>query len=177
MSQEIKKTLKTALWTALILLVALLIVKAIKYCHKAQEPPEPIYVTDTIVNVMFDTVYLDHYNVIKLPIHDTLNQIIIKDSLKIDSVFVEIPISAYKLDTAFATDTMEFRLSLKARGYDVSLDTLSYSFSYRPSSFDKKHRIGWFAGPSVGVGYDFCTGRLVPTIGVGVGLGITIKKF
>lgn len=166
----IKKTLKTVLITTLILLVVLLSIKTEKCYQEARKQPKTVYLTDTITNVLYDTVFLVEYKTVKLPIHDTLNQIIIRDSLRIDSVFVEIPISKFQLDTTFTTDTTSLNIRIQNSGYDVTLDSLFYEFTYRPTKTKKTH---WFIGPSLGIGYDFITGKLVPTIGI----GIIIKRF
>ena len=151
----IKKTLKTVLLTTLILLVVLLSIKTEKCYQEARKQPKTVYLTDTITNVLYDTVFLVEYKTVKLPIHDTINQTIIRDSLRIDSVFVEIPISKFQLDTTFTTDTTVFNLSIRNSGYAVTLDTLSYNFKYTPrppkTNFFKDH-IKFGAGVSTGFG-------------------------
>ena len=166
-----KETVKTVLITTLILLVVLLSVTSMKCYQKSQEKPEPktIVVSDTLTQVMYDTIFIDHFETVKLPVTDTL--ILINDSIRIDSVFVEVPISVYKFDSTFTTDTTVFNLSIRNSGYAVTLDTLSYHFEYTPTKTKKTH---WFIGPSLGIGYDFTTGKLIPTIGIGI--GISTKK-
>ena len=169
----IKKTLKTVFLTTLILLVVVLSIKTEKCYQEARKQPKTVYLTDTITNVLYDTVFLVEYKTVKLPIHDTLNQTIIRDSLRIDSIFVEVPISKYSVDTTFVTDSTQLNLSIRNSGYNVKLDSLYYSFTYKPTKINKTKKIHWFIGPSLGIGYDFTTGKLVPTIGI----GITIKRF
>ena len=169
----IKKTLKTVILTTLILLVVFLSIKTEKCYQEARKRPKTVYLTDTITNVLYDTVFLVEYKTVKLPIHDTLNQTIIRDSLRIDSIFVEVPISKYSVDTTFVTDSTQLNLSIRNSGYNVKLDSLYYSFTYKPTKINKTKKIHWFIGPSLGIGYDFTTGKLVPTIGI----GITIKRF
>ena len=166
----IKKTLKTVLLTTLILLVVVLSIKTEKCYQEARKQPKTVYLTDTITNVLYDTVLLVEYKTVKLPIHDTINQTIIRDNIRVDSVFVEVPISVYKLDTTFVTDTTCMNIRIQNSGYAVTLDSLSYRLEYTPTKTKKTH---WFIGPSLGIGYDFTTGKLVPTIGI----GITIKRF
>ena len=164
----IKKTLKTVLITTLILLVVLLSIKTEKCYQEARKQPKTVYLTDTITNVLYDTVFLVEYKTVKLPIHDTLNQIIIRDSLRIDSVFVEIPISKFQLDTTFTTDTTVFNLSIRNSGYAVTLDTIFYNFKYTPrppkTNFFKEH-FKFGAGVSTGYG---CFSKQ-PDVFVGVG--------
>ena len=163
-----KETVKTFVIIILVLLVVFLFVKSMKYYQKTQEKPETIYLTDTLTNVLYDTVFIDHFETVKLQVVDTL--IKINDSIRVDSVFVEVPISVYKLDTTFSTDTTQLNLSIRNSGYAVTLDTLSYHFEYTPTKTKKTH---WFIGPSLGIGYDFTSGKLVPTIGI----GLIIKRF
>ena len=168
----IKKTLKTVFITTLILLVVLLSIKTEKCYQEARKQPKTVYLTDTITNVLYDTVFLVEYKTVKLPIHDTLNQTIIRDSLRIDSVFVEIPISKFQLDTTFTTDTTVFNLSIRNSGYAVTLDTIFYNFKYTPrppkTNFFKEH-FKFGAGVSTGYG---CFSKQ-PDIFVGVGLYYT----
>ena len=165
----IKKTLKTVLITTLILLVVLLSIKTEKCYQEARKQPKTIYLTDTITNVLYDTVFLVEYKTVKLPIHDTINQTIIRDSLRIDSVFVEIPISKYQLDTTFSTDSTQLNLSIRNSGYAVTLDTLSYNFKYTPrqpkTNFFKDH---FRFGVGVSTGFGVFSKQLDIFVGVGV---------
>ena len=128
--------------------------------------------TDTITNVLYDTVFLVEYKTVKLHIHDTLNQTIIRDSLRIDSVFVEIPISKFQLDTTFVTDSTVFNLSIINSGYAVTLDTIFYNFKYTPrppkTNFFKEH---FKFGAGIGTGYGCFSKK--PDIFVGMGLYYT----
>ena len=137
-----------------------------------EKQSQPVILTDTIVNVKWDTIYLERYNTVKLPVVDTTVYYITDTVTRVDSIFVEIPISKYSVDTTFVTDSTQLNLSIRTSGYEVKLDTLSYSFTYRPT---KTKKIRWFIGPSLGLGYDFTSGKLIPTIGIG--FGMTIKKF
>ena len=160
-----KETVKTFVIVILVILVVFLSVKSMKYYQKSQEKPETktITVTKTLTNVEWDTVYLERYKTVKLPVVDTL--ILINDSIRVDSIEVEVPISVYKLDTTFFTDTTCLNIRIQNSGYNVTLDSLYYSFTYKPTKTKKTH---WFIGPSLGIGYDFRTGKLVPTIGIGL---------
>ena len=168
----INKTLKTVFLTTLILLVVVLSIKTEKCYQEARKQPKTVYLTDTITNVLYDTVFLVEYKTVKLHIHDTLNQTIIRDSLRIDSVFVEIPISKYQIDTTFSTDSTQLNLSIRNSGYAVTLDTLSYSFTYKPTyktNFFKEHfKFG------VGVSTGFGVFSKKPDIFVGVGVYYTL---
>lgn len=163
-----KETAKTFVIVILVLLVVLLSIKTEKCYQEARKQPKTVYLTDTLTQVMYDTIFIDHFETVKLPVVDTLT--IINDSLRIDSVFVEVPISVYKFDSTFTTDTTSLNIRIQNSGYDVTLDSLSYNFKYTPTKTKKTH---WFIGPSLGIGYDFTTGKLVPTIGI----GIIIKRF
>ena len=129
----IKKTLKTVFITTLILLVVLLSVKSMKYYQKSQEKPETktITVTETLTNIVYDTVYLERYKTVKLPVVDTL--ILINDSVRVDSVFVEVPISVYKMDTTFTSDSTVLNIFVQNKGFNVTLDSLYYRLEYTPT--------------------------------------------
>ena len=164
-----KEIVKTFVIVVLVLLVVLLSIKTEKCYQEARKQPKTVYLTDTITNVLYDTVFLVEYKTVKLPIHDTLNQTIIRDSLIIDSIFVEVPISKFQLDTTFTTDTTSLNIRIQNSGYDVTLDSLSYSFTYKPthqkSNFFKEHfKFGLGAGAGFGVF------SKKPDIFVGVGL-------
>ena len=163
-----KETVKTFVIVILVILVVLLSVKSMKYYQKSQVKPETVYLTDTLTQVIYDTLFIDHLETVKLPVVDTL--ILINDSLRIDSVFVEVPISVYKFDSTFTTDTTFLNIRIQNSGFNVTLDSLSYRLEYTPTKTKKTH---WFIGPSLGIGYDFTTGKLIPTIGI----GLIIKRF
>ena len=168
-----KETAKTLVIVILVLLVVLLLVKSMKCYQKTQEKPEPVYLTKTLTNVSYDTVYIERYKTVKLPVVDSTVYYITDTVTRVDSIEVEVPISKYKLDTCFTTDTTQLNLSIRTSGYEVKLDTLSYSFTYRPTKINKTKKTHWFIGPSLGIGYDFTSGKLIPTIGI----GIIIKRF
>ena len=131
-----------------------------------QPEPKTITVTETLTQVIYDTLFIDHFETVKLPVVDTL--IIINDSLRIDSVFVEVPISVYKFDSTFTTDTTQLNLSIRNSGYAVKLDSLSYYFEYTPtpkkSNFFKEHfKFG------VGVSSGFGVFSKKPDIFIGFG--------
>ena len=166
-----KETVKTFVIVVLVLLVVLLSIKTEKCYQEARKQPKTVIITDTLTQVLYDTLFFNHFETVKLRTTDTLT--IINDSLRIDSVFVEVPISIYQIDTTFSTDTTVFNLSIRNSGYAVTLDTLSYSFTYKPTKINKTKKTHWFIGPSLGIGYDFTSGKLIPTIGI----GLIIKRF
>lgn len=147
--------------------------------HRTKQPvPEPktIILSDTITQILYDTIYIKEYKTVKLPVKDTLYI----DSVKIDSIFVEVPISVFKLDTVFQTDSTRLDLHIQNSGYSVTLDTLFYKFEYTtPLKLPKKkrHRFGFYIGPAVGVGYDWRTGKTLPSVGVGIGIGFSFGKY
>ena len=152
---RIKQILKTVLITTLFLLVVLLSVKSMKCYQEARKQPETktITVTETLTQVIYDTLFIDHFETVKLPVVDTLT--IINDSLRIDSVFVEVPISVYKFDSTFTTDTTSLNIRIQNSGYAVTLDSLSYRLEYTPThqktNFFKEH-FKFGAGVSTGFG-------------------------
>ena len=164
-----KEIVKSMLILAVIYLLLFFLVNNNRTCQVIQDKQsQPVIIADTIVNVEYDTIFLERYNTVKLPVVDT----IIRDSLRIDSVFVEIPISKYQLDTTFSTDTTYLNIRIQNSGYAVTLDTLSYNFKYTPrppkTNFFKDH-IKFGAG--VSTGYGFFTRK--PDIFLGVGVYYT----
>ena len=171
---------KQLIFVLIVIIVLLFTTLAIVVTNHRVKPKQPetktIVITDTISKVIYDTIYIDHYKTVKLPTTDTLYI----DSVKIDSIFVEVPISVYKLDTVFQTDTTRLDLHIINSGFSVTLDTLSYKFTYQPTPpviKKKRHRFGIFVGPAVGVSYDWTTGKVLPSVGVGIGIGWSMKKY
>lgn len=133
---------------------------------------QPVVITDTITNVLYDTLFVDHFEIVKLPV-DTTVYYITDTVVRLDSIEVEVPISKFQFDTTVFTDTTQLNLSIRNSGFNVTLDSLSYSFTYRPTKINKIKKTHWFIGPSIGLGYDFTSGKLIPTVGI----GIIIKRF
>ena len=168
----IKKTLKTVLITTLILLVVLLSVKSMKYYQEARKQPETVYLTKTLTNLVYDTVYLERYKTVKLPVVDTLVYYIADTVTRVDSVFVEVPISVYKMDTTFTSDSTVLNLFIQNKGFNVTLDSLSYKFEYTPTdiklpkkNFFKDH---FRFGLGIGTGYGCFTRKPDVFLGFGV---------
>ena len=125
-----KEIVKAIILLAVIYLLLFFLVNTNRTCQVIQDKQlQPVILTDTIVNVVYDTVYLERYKTVKLPVVDT----IVIDSLRIDSVFVEVPISVYKFDSTFTTDTTFLNIRIQNSGYDVKLDSLSYRLEYTPT--------------------------------------------
>lgn len=164
-----KEIVKAIFLLAVIYLLLFFLVNTNRQSQTKQPEPKDIIISDTLTKVVYDTVFVDHFETVKLPLTDT----IVIDSIRIDSVFVEVPISVYKLDTTFFTDTTCMNIRIQNSGYAITLDSLSYSFTYKPTKINKIKKTHWFIGPSLGIGYDFTSGKLVPTIGI----GLIIKRF
>ena len=149
-----KEVAKSLVIVVLFLLVVLLSIKNEKCQQEARKQPKTVFISDTLTNIVYDTLFVEHFETVKLPVVDTIT--IINDSIRIDSVFVEVPISIYKLDTTFFTDSTSLNIRIQNSGYAVTLDTLSYNFKYTPrpqkkTNFFKEHfRFG--VGISTGFG-------------------------
>lgn len=132
--------------------------------HSTNTTTDTITITDTITNLQYDTLYFSHYDTLKLPVVDTINDTI----LKIDSVLVQIPISTYTFDTTI-TDSL-YKTSLKAitSGFAVTMDSLYLNTEIMPQRVKKQP---WYSNicPAVGIGYG--------TGGAGVFIGIGYKIF
>ena len=173
---KLKNTIVILVITILLLLTTISVIVTNHRVQPKQPETKTIVITDTISKVVYDTVFIKEYKTVKLPVTDTLYI----DSVKIDSIFVEVPISVYKLDTTFCTDSTRLDLHIQNSGYDVSLDTLSYKFTYQPTPpviKKKRHRFGIFVGPAVGISYDWTTGKVLPSVGIGIGIGWTVGKY
>lgn len=151
-----KDIAKAIIILAVIYLLLFFLVKTNRTCQVIQDKQsQPVIVTDTLTNVVYDTVYLERYKTVKLRTTDTTICYITDTVKRVDSVFVEVPISVYKFDSTFTTDTTQLNLSIRNSGYDVKLDSLFYKFEYTPrppkTNFFKEHfRFG--AGVSSGYG-------------------------
>ena len=148
-----KEIVKSIFLLAVIYLLLFFLAKTNRTCQVIQEKQsQPVIITDTITNVVYDTVFIDHFEKVKLPVVDTL--ILINDSIRVDSVFVEVPISVYRFDTTFLTDTTSLNIRIQNSGYDVKLDSLSYSFTYKAThqktNFFKEH---FKFGAGIGTGF------------------------
>ena len=162
-----KEIIKSMLILTVIYLLLFFLVKTNRTCQVIQEKQsQPVIITDTITNVLYDTVFIDHFEKVKLQVVDTLT--IINDSIRIDSVFVEVPISIYKFDSTFTTDTTSLNIRIQNSGYAVKLDSLFYSFTYKPThqktNFFKEH---FKFGAGIGTGFGFFTRK--PDVFLSVG--------
>ena len=162
-----KEIVKAIFLLAVIYLLLFFLVKTNRQSQVIQEKPETktITVTDTLTQVMYDTIFIDHFETVKLQVVDT----IVVDSLRIDSVFVELPISVYKFDSTFTTDTTSLNIRIQNSGYAVTLDSLFFEFKYTPThqktNFFKEH---FKFGAGVSTGFGVFSKK--PDIFVGVGL-------
>ena len=160
-----KEIIKSMLILTVIYLLLFFLVNTNRKSQVIQEKPETVYLTDTITQVMYDTLFIDHFETVKLQVVDT----ILVDSLRIDSVFVEVPISVYKFDTTFVTDSTQLNLSIRNSGYAVKLDSLSYKFEYTPTpkktNFFRDH---FKFGAGIGTGFGCFSKK--PDIFIGTGV-------
>lgn len=161
------KTQKQALLCIIFALSVILLILVPKRCRNEQNGANPVIIRDTLVSVIWDTVMLDRYETVVLPLTDTLW----RDSVRVDSVHVEVPIYRYAYDTTLKTDTTELDLSVRVSGFGVSLDTLAFGFRYTPkATVSKERRFGVFVGPMIGVSSN-------RRLSVGVGIGFGMKLF
>ena len=163
-----KEIIKSMLILTVTYLLLFFLVRTNRQSQVIQEKPETVYLTDTLTQVMYDTIFIDHFETVKLQVVDT----IVIDSLRIDSVFVEVPISIYKFDTCFTTDSTNLNIMIRNSGFNVTLDSLSYRLEYTPTppktNFFKEH---FKFGAGVSTGFGVFSKK--PDIFVGVGLYYT----
>ena len=166
-----KEIIKSMLILTVIYLLLFFLVKTNRTCQVIQEKPsQPIIISDTLTQVIYDTIFIDHFETVKLRTTDTLT--IINDSIRVDSVFVEVPISVYKFDSTFSTDTTSLNIRIRNSGFNVTLDTLFYHFEYTPTLqktnfFKEQFKFG------VGIGTGFGVFSKKPDIFIGVGVYYT----
>ena len=168
-----KEIVRAIFLLAVIYLLLFFLVNTNRTCQVIQEKQsQPIIITDTITNVVYDTVYLERYKTVKLRTTDTTICYITDTVKRVDSVFVQVPISVYKFDSTFTTDTTFLNIRIQNLGYDVKLDSLSYYFEYTPTpkktNFFKEH---FKFGLGAGAGYGCFTRK--PDVFVGGGVYYT----
>ena len=161
-----KEIVKAIFLLAVIYLLLFFLVNTNRQSQTKQS--QPVVITDTIKNVVYDTVFFNHFETVKLPV-DTLVYYITDTLTRVDSVFVEVPISVYRFDTCFTTDSTCMNIRIQNSGYDVKLDSLSYYFEYTPtpkkSNFFKEH---FKFGVGVSSGLGVFSKKLDVFLGVGV---------
>ena len=167
-NDKLKQIIFCLVVTIVILFTTLAIIVTNHRTRKQPVPPQKtIIISDTISKVVYDTVYIKEYKTVRLPTTDTLY----RDSVRIDSILVEVPISTYKLDTVFQTDTTILNLHIINSGFEVKLDSLYYRLEYRqvPPVVPKKNyfRDHFRFGVGVSAGYGFFSKQ--PDIFVGLG--------
>ena len=122
-----------------------------------EEIPEPeIIFLDSLI---YDTVFIESTEIVKLPIVDTF---FCTDTLKVlDSIFVEIPISVKHYSDTLAETAFSFDL----RGYNCEVDKL-YVQNLKVCPEQKKVPKRWGIGVQLGVGG--CKDGFSPYFGVGL---------
>ena len=138
-----KEIVKSIVLLIVIYLLLFFLVKTNRQSQTKQPEPKTITVTDTLTQVIYDTIFIDHFEIVKLPTTDTTVYYLTDTVKRVDSVFVEVPISVYKFDSTFTSDTTRLDLFIQNKGYNVKLDSLSYYFEYTPrpqrSNYLKEH--------------------------------------
>ena len=132
--------------------------------HSTNTTTDTITLTDTITDWNYDTMYLSHFDTIKLPVVDTINDTI----LKIDSVLVQIPISTTVYDTTITDSTYRTDLRAVVSGFQTSVDSVYLSTEIMQQNPKKQP---WYTNlcPAVGIGYG--------TGGFGMFAGVGYKIF
>lgn len=163
-----KKSTPYVICAVVAIIIGLLVWWVVSLERKLHTPPEPVVVTDTIVDWQYDTVYKYDTRIVKLPIHDTT--VCVDSVFATDSVYVEVPMYRYKYDTTLTDTHSTTRLQATLSGYAVNVDTLVATTTITPIVIKKK--IPWYKRfrPSVGVGVG-TTFKGEATVGVYAGVG------
>lgn len=115
-------------------------------------------------SLVYDTVYTEKKEIVKLPIVDTLILIDTVVAVAVDSVFVEIPIE-YK----HYSDTLNYNaISFDLQGFQCEVNNLYVkNFLNVPTQENKPKR--WYEDINIGVGFGITyvdKFRIVPNIGL-----------
>lgn len=148
--------------------VGLLVWWVMKLEKRLHVEPEPVVVTDTIVDWKYDTVWFDTVKIVKLPVHDTT--VCVDSVYATDSIYVEVPMYKYIYDTTLTTEHSSTRLEVKLSGYDVNIDTLTATTTITPTIIQET--IPWYKRfrPSFGIGVG-TTFKGEATVGAYFGVG------
>ena len=125
---------------------------------------DTIVITDTIENWKPYNIYHYRTDTAYLPKVDTINDTI----LKLDSVYVEVPISTYLYDTVIQDTSYKTHLKAVVSGFSVAVDSLYLSTEITPQRVKKQP---WYGNIGVGIGLMYGTG------GAGIGVGLMYKLF
>lgn len=161
-------------------LVILATVATVRSCDREKQIEHTVEIHDTIHDIQWKTVTVTETKVEKVKVRDTVY--VMRDSVLyvLDSVYADIPISCYQTDTVFENDSVKLKIGIECSGYDVALDRLYYDLQYKYYTVQppkKRNRLGFMVGVIGGVGIDPTSGKVVPSVGIGVGFGVTTKKF
>ena len=114
-------------------------------------------------SLIYDTVYTEKKEIVKLPIVDTLILTDTVVAVTVDSVLVEVPIHTYHYDTTLS----ETHISLICEGFDVRLNSLlieRINVAQKQEKAVKTNRFG--LGLQLGIGFN--EKGFTPYIGVGL---------
>lgn len=129
------------------------------FVDKYEEPEPEIIFLDSLI---YDTVFVETTEIVKLPIIDT---VFCTDTLKLqDSIFVEVPISIYNFDTTLN----KTHINLICEGFNVRLNSLLIE-RINVAQKQEKAVNKWYnnLGFGVGLGVTYVDRfRFVPTLGV-----------
>ena len=163
-----KEIVKSMLILTVIYLLLFFLVKTNRQSQVIQEKQsQPVILTDTIVNVVYDTLFIDHFETVKLQVTDTTICYITDTVTRVDSIEVEVPISIYKFDTCFTTDTTSLNIMIRNSGFNVTLDSLSYHFEYNPTLKKNYFRDHFRFGAGISTGFGVFSKK--PDVFMGIG--------
>ena len=159
-----------------IILLLILLIMSIMNCflanRLADKTEELIELTNVEPEIIFldsefDTVYIERYDTMQLPIVkiDTLTDTLTLVEIdSVDSVYVEIPISTYHYDTTLS----ETHISLMCEGFDVRLNSLLIE-NLKVPTIEQKVLKKWYENIHLGTGLSVTyinKFRVVPSIGI-----------
>jgi hypothetical protein len=142
---------------------------------KEKYAPEPIIQHDTIIR---DSIQIQEKVKWKYRTKYDTTLLVFRDTVH-DTVMIEIPIDHYQYRDTGSTDSTRYTLGINYSGFQPTLDSVWFNYSYTPQTIVKTKRNGW--GQYVGVGVQVGVGPNInvrdgtfvtgPYVGVGVTYG------
>ena len=132
--------------------------------------PKPIIQHDTIIR---DSIQIQEKVKWKYRTKYDTTFLVFRDTVH-DTVMIEIPIDHYQYRDTGSTDSTRYTLGINYSGFQPTLDSVWFNYSYTPQTIVKTKRNGWgqFVGVGIGVGANATVVGNTVYAGPGVSLNI-----
>ena len=167
---------KKILYIIIIVLSLILVVQITTRCD-GKRPDEvtthdTIFLTDSIFFPKLDSIEVTKYKTIYVP---TPPDTITKDSIVVDSIWVDIPISKYQIDTTF---TNQANLKAELEGFSIQMNKVSVTYPKVDITTEKRCKNKrWGLGVQVGYGVGVNNNQIYTTPYIGLGISYNILNF